>query len=128
MTAARRQGVAFRLWLTLGGTLAREIAEFSNLDWRSRELSLDYAWDPGEGWSGSVRLGLGVVRFDEEDATFLTRREDRTRSAGLTLPHRGFACSGYQPIFALDWSRTRPTVPPHDREPLSFRIEFRRLF
>ncbi len=117
-----------RLRLTLGGTLARETAEFSNLDWRLRGLSLDYAGDPGEGWSGSVRLGLGVVRFDEEDATFLTRREDRTRNVGLSRSHRRSARVGCLPVFALDWSRTRSAVPLHDREPVSFRIEFRRLF
>ena len=55
------------------------------------------------GWSGSVRLGFGVVRFDEEDATFLTRREDdRTRNVGLTLSHRRFARAGHQPVFALN--------------------------
>lgn len=125
LSVSRRAGPG---WLTLGGTLARETAERSSLDWRSRGLSLTYAADVGEGWSGSVRLGLNAARFDEADATFLRRREDRTRSLGLTLSHRKLSWEGYQPVFMLDWSRTESTVPLYDRKLLQLRLGLRRLF
>ena len=115
-------------WLTLAGTLARETADRSDLDWRSRGLSLEYAADVGEDWSGSVRLGLSAARFDEADGVFLTRREDRTRSAGLTLSHRKLSWEGYQPVLMLDWSRTDSNVPLYDRKLLSLRVGLRRLF
>ena len=115
-------------WLTLAGSLARETAEASSLNWRSRGLSLEYAADVGEDWSGSVRLGLSAARFDEADGAFLARREDRTRSAGLTLSHRKVSWEGYQPVLMFDWSRTDSNVPLYDRKLLSFRLGLRRLF
>ena len=115
-------------WLTLAGTLARETADRSSQDWRSHGLSLEYAADVGEDWSGSVRLGLSTARFDEADGVFLTRREDRTRSLGLTLSHRKLSWEGYQPVFTLDWSRTDSNVPLYDRKVLSLRVGLRRLF
>ena len=102
-------------WLTLVGTLAREKAERSSLDRRSRGLSLTYAADVGEDWGGSVRLGLSAARFDEEDTTFLRRRQDWTRSLGLTLSSRKLSWEGYPPVFMLDWSRIDSTVPLYDR-------------
>ena len=125
LSVSRRAGPG---WLTLGGTLARETMDLSSLNWRSRGLSLEYAADIGEDWGGSVRLGLSGARFDEADAAFLTRREDRTRSAGLTLAHRKVSWQGYQPILMLDWSRTDSTIPLYDRKLLSFRVGLRRLF
>ena len=115
-------------WLTLGGSLARETADRRSLNWRSWGLSLTYAADVGEDWSGSLRLGLGEARFDEADAVFLARREDRTRSVGLTLSHRRLSWEGYQPVFVLDWSRTDSNVPLYDRKVLSLRVGLRRLF
>ena len=125
LSVSRRAGPG---WLTFGGTLARETADRRGLDWRSRGLSLEYAVDVGEDWSGSVRLGLNTARFDEEDALFRRRREDRTRSAGLTLSHRKLSWEGYRPVFMLDWSRTDSTVPLYDRNLVSARIGLRRLF
>ena len=93
LSVSRRAGPG---WLTLGGTLARETADRSSLDWQSRGLSLTYAADVGEDWSGSVRLGLSTARFDEADAIFLKPREDRTRSIGLRLSHRKLSWEGYQ--------------------------------
>ena len=114
--------------MTLAGTLARETADASSLNWRSRGLSLTYAADVGEDWSGSLRLGLSAARFDEADGAFLTRREDQTRSVGVTLSHRKISWEGYQPVFMLDWSRTDSNVPLYDRKLLSFRLGPRRLF
>ena len=74
----------------------------------------------------SGRTGAG--RFDEADGVFLTRREDRTRSAGLMLSHRKVSWEGYQPVLMFDWSRTDSNVPLYDRKLLSFRIGLRRLF
>ncbi|MDE0374072.1 MAG: surface lipoprotein assembly modifier [Rhodospirillales bacterium] len=91
-------------------------------------LSLDYAADFGEDWSGSVRLGLNAARFDEADAAFLARRDDCTRSAGLTLSRRVLSWEGNQPVLMLDWSRTDSTIPLYDRKLLSVRIGLRRLF
>ncbi len=125
LSVSRRAGPG---WLTLGGTFARETADRSSLNWRSRGLSLTYAADFGEDWSGSVRLGLNAARFDEADAAFLRHREDRTRSAGLTLSHRKVSWEGYQPFLMLDWSRTDSTIPLYDRKPLQFRLGLRRLF
>ena len=115
-------------WLTLSGSLARETADWDNLNWRSRGLSLEYAADVGEDWSGSVRLGLSTARFDEADAIFLTRREDRTRSAGLSLSHREVSWNGYQPVLMFDWSRTDSNVPLYDRTVTSVRVGLNRLF
>ena len=81
-----------------------------------------------EDWSGSVRLGLNTARFDETDAAFLRRREDRTWSASLTLAHRKVSWEGYQPVLMLDGSRTDSTIPLFDRKLLSFRVGLRRLF
>ena len=125
VSLSRRAGPG---WLTLSGTLARETAEASSLNWRSHGLNLRYAADVGEDWSGSVRLGLSKARFDEADGVFLTRRGDRTRSAGLTLSHRRLSWEGYQPVFTLDWSRTDSNVPLYDRKVLSLRVGLRRLF
>ena len=81
------------------------------------------------GWSGSVRLGLDGPRFDEVDATFLVRREDRTRCVGaLTLSHRKLSRAGCQPVFTLYRSRTGSTVPLDDRKLLSFGVACRRIF
>ena len=125
LSVLRRAGPG---WLTLGGTLARERPEARGLRWRSRGLDLAYAADIGEDWSGSVRLGLSTARFDETDAAFLTRREDRTRSVGLTLSHRKVSWEGYQPVLVLDWSRTDSTIQLYDRKLLSFRVGLHRLF
>ena len=107
---------------------ARETAERSSQNWRSRGLNLTYAADVGEDWRGSVRVGLSAARFDETDAAFLRRREDRTRSVGLTLAHRKVSWEGYQPVLMLDWSQTEPAIPLYDRKLLSFRVGLRRLF
>ena len=125
LSVSRRAGPG---WLTLDGTLARETAERSSLDWRSRGVRLEYAADAGNDWSGSVWLGLTGARFDEADATFLRRRRDRTRSAGLTLSHRGLSWEGYRPVFILDRSRTDSTIPLYRRKRVSLRVELRRLF
>ena len=115
-------------WLSLSGTLARETADQSSLNWRSGGLSVTYAADVGEDWSGSVRLGASTARFDEADAIFLTRREDRTRSAGLSLSHREVSWNGYQPVLMFDWSRTDSNVPLYDRTVTSVRVGLNRLF
>ncbi len=115
-------------WLSLSGTLTRETARLSSLNWRSGRLSLEYAADAGEDWSRSVRLGMSAARFDEADAVFLTRREDRTRSAGLTLSHREVSWNGYQPVLMFDWSRTDSNVPLYDRTVTSVRVGLNRLF
>ena len=125
LSVSRRAGPG---WLTLGGTLARESAERRSVNWRSRGLSVEYAAEVAENWSGSVRLGLSAARFDETDAVFLTRREDRTRSASLTLSHRKLSWEGYQPVLMVDWSRTDSNVALYDRKLLSFRLGLRRLF
>lgn len=115
-------------WLSLSGTLARETADRSSLNWRSGGLSVTYAADVGEDWSGSVRLGMSEARFDEPDGVFLTRREDRTRSAGLSLSHREVSWNGYQPVLMFDWSRTDSNVPLYDRTVASVRVGLNRLF
>ena len=115
-------------WLSLSGTLARETADQSSLNWRSGGLNLEYAADVGEDWSGSVRLGMSTARFDEADGAFLTRREDRTRSAGLSLSHREVSWNGYQPVLMFDWSRTDSNVPLYDRTVTSVRVGLNRLF
>lgn len=125
LSVSRRAGPG---WLTLGGTLGRERADLRSLRWRSRGLSVDYAADVGEDWSGSLRLGLSDVRFDEADAAFLVRREDVTRSVGLSLSHRRLAWEGYQPVLMLDWSRTDSTIALYDRKVLMVRVGLHRLF
>ena len=125
LSVSRRAGPG---WLTARGTLSRETAERRSLNWRSRGLSLEYAAQLGDGWSGTVRLGLNTRRYDEADALFLRPREDRTRSAGLTLSHREVSWEGYQPVLMLDWSRTDSTVPFYDRNLPSVRLGLRRLF
>ena len=125
LLVSRRAGPG---WLTLGGTLARETADRSSLNWRSHGLGLTYAADIGEGWSGSVRFGLSAARFDEADDAFLYQREDRTQSAGLTLSHRKISWEGYQPVLMLDWSRTDSNISLYDRKLLQFRVGLRRLF
>ena len=125
LSVSRRVGPG---WLTLGGTLARESAGRSSQNWRSHGLSVTYAADVGEDWSGSVRLGLSTARFDEADPAFLRRREDRTQSVGLSLSHRRLSWRGYQPVLLLDWSRTDSNVPLYDRDLLTFRLGLRRLF
>ena len=125
LSVSRRAGPG---WLTAGGTLSRETADRSSLDWRSRGLSLAYAADIGEDWSGSLRLGLSTARFDETDATFLKRREDRTRNAGLTLSHRKVSWEGYQPVLMLDWAQTESTISLNDRRLIQFRLGLNRLF
>ena len=104
------------------------VLDRSTLNWRSRVLILEYAADVGEDWSGWVRLGLSAGRFGEADVVFLTRREERTRSVGLTLSHRKVSREGYQPVLMLDRSRTNSNVAQHDRKLLSFRAGLRRLF
>ncbi len=125
LSVSRRAGPG---WLTAGATLARERPEAPGLRWRSRGLSLTYAADIGEDWSGSVRVGLSEARFDEKDAAFLTRREDRTRSLGVTLSHRKVSWEGYQPELILDWSRSDSTIALYDRKLLQARLGLRRLF
>ena len=115
-------------WLTAGATLARERPAAAGLRWRSRGLSLSYAVNVGEDWSGSVRLGLSEARFEKADAAFLVRRQDRTRSLGLTLSHRRVAWEGYQPVLTLDGSRTDSTIPLYDRTLLQVRVGLHRLF
>ena len=125
LSVSRRAGPG---WLTARGTVSRETAERRSLNWRSRGLSLEYAAEVGDGWSGSVRLGLNARRYDEADALFLRRREDRTRSVGMTLSHREVSWEGYQPVLMLDWSRTDSNIPLYDRKLLSARLGLRRLF
>ncbi len=125
LSVSRRMGPG---WLTARGTISRASADLRSQSWRSQGLGLEYAADIGEDWSGSVRLGMSGLRFDEEDATFLVRREDETLSAGLTLSHRKLSWEGYQPVLMLDWSRTDSTIPLNDRKLLQFRVGLRRLF
>ncbi|MCY4420227.1 MAG: porin family protein [Gammaproteobacteria bacterium] len=125
LSVLRRAGPG---WLSVRGTLSRENADRRSLDWSSRGLDLGYAAEVGDAWSGSVRLGLNRLRFDEADALFLRRREDRTRSASLTLSHREISWEGYQPVLMLDWSKTDSSVPFYDRKLLSLRVGLRRLF
>ena len=115
-------------WLTLDGTLARETAKLRGLRWSSRGLGLRYAVNLGENMSGSLRLGLSAARFDEEDAVFLARREDQTRTAGMTLSHRKLSWEGYLPVLTLEWSRTDSSIPLYDRNSRTVRIGLRRLF
>ena len=115
-------------WLTVGATLARERPEAPSLRWRSRGLNLRYAVDVGEDWSGSVRLGLSEARFDEADAAFFVRREDRTQTLGLSLSHRRVAWEGYQPVLMIDGLRTDSTIPLYDRTLLQVRVGLHRLF
>ena len=125
LSGARQAGPG---WLTAGGTLTRATAGRSSLSWRSQGVNLTYAANVGEDWSGSVRLGLSVARFDDVSETFLLRREDRTRSVGLTLSNRRISWEGYQPALMLDWSQTDSTIPLFDRKLLSVRVGLRRLF
>ena len=64
---------------------------------------------PHNAGTNDMKVHLEVL--DETDGVFLTRREDRTRSAGLTLSHRKVSWEGYQPVLMLDWSRTESNVP-----------------
>ena len=125
LSVSRRAGPG---WLTARGTFSRETAERRSLNWRSRGLGLEYAAEVGDGWSGSVRLGLKAQRYDEADALFLRRRADRRRSAGMTLSHREVSWEGYQPVLMLDWSRTDSNIELYDRKLRSVRLGLRRLF
>ncbi|MYG00230.1 DUF560 domain-containing protein [Candidatus Poribacteria bacterium] len=109
-------------WLTAGATFARETADQSSQDWRSQGLSLEYATQVGENWSGSVRLGRNEIRFDEQDAAFLVRCKDVTRNLGLTLSHRRVSREDYQPILMLDWSRTESCSRSSSASTDSFRF------
>ena len=125
LSVSRRAG---RGWLTLGGTLGRESAELRSQHWRSRGLNLEYAVGVDENWSGSVQLGLSDVRFDAEDAAFLVRREDATRSAGVTRSHRRLPWEGHQPVLMLDRSHNDSNIALYDRKVLMMRVGLHRLF
>ena len=115
-------------WLTAGGKVSRETPERRSLGWRSREASLRYAANLGENWSVTLRASRTKTKLEDEAWLFLKRREDKTRTIGLTLSHRRLAWRGYLPELTLNLSRTESNIPLHDRNARMVQIGFRRLF
>ena len=122
---ARRAGPG---WLTVHGKVSRETPEWRTRRWVSHEASVRYAIEIRRDWSVAVQAGLTKTEFDDEEPLFLTRREDRTHSIGVTASHRGLAWEGYLPELTLSWSETLSSIPLYDRERPMVRLGLRRLF
>ena len=115
-------------WLTAQGKVSRETPEWRTRRWLSHEASVHYAVDIGRDWSVAVRAGLTRTKFDDEEPLFLTRRDDRTHSLGVTASHRRLTWEGYLPELSFSWSKTSSSIPLYDRELSMVRVGLRRLF
>jgi len=82
----------------------------------------------GLNWHVSTVATLSENRYKGVDPIFQRRRKDQHRNLHITASNRALSWNGYLPEVTLGMTETKSNIDLYDRDNVTLRLGFQKLF
>ena len=114
--------------VTAGWTVSTEHPDDPRQRWKSHQGMLAYETVFGLNWHVSTVATLSENRYKGADPIFQRRRKDQHRNLHITVSNRAFSWNGYLPEVTLGMTETKSNIDLYDRDNVTLRLGFQKLF
>lgn len=114
--------------VTAGWTVSTEHPDDLRQRWKSHQGMLGYEAVFDLNWHVSVVATLSENRYKGSDPIFFRRRKDQHRNLHVTVSNRALSWNGYLPEVTLGLTETKSNIDLYDRDNLTLRLGFQKLF
>jgi len=114
--------------VTAGWTVSTEHPDDPRQRWKSHQGMLAYETVFGLNWHVSTVATLSENRYKGVDPIFQRRRKDQHRNLHITASNRALSWNGYLPEVTLGMTETKSNIDLYDRDNVTLRLGFQKLF